>query len=133
MSEEWVIGIIGGSGLYAVDSLEDEQWIEVKSSFGEPSDAILCGRIAGVKVRFLPRHGRGHRLLPHEINYRANIAALKIAGACRMNVVISGGTGSGKTTMLNALSKMIDPGERVLTIEDAAELRLQQPHWLPSG
>ena len=56
---------------------------------------------------------------------------LKIAGACRMNIVISGGTGSGKTTMLNALSKMIDPGERVLTIEDAAELRLQQPHWLP--
>ena len=57
--------------------------------------------------------------------------ALKIAGAARMNIVISGGTGSGKTTMLNALSKMIDPGERVLTIEDAAELRLQQPHWLP--
>ncbi|MBC7158622.1 MAG: CpaF family protein [Porphyrobacter sp.] len=57
--------------------------------------------------------------------------ALKIAGASRMNIVISGGTGSGKTTMLNALSKMIDPGERVLTIEDAAELRLQQPHWLP--
>jgi len=56
---------------------------------------------------------------------------LKIAGACRMNVIISGGTGSGKTTMLNALSKMIDPGERVITIEDAAELRLQQPHWLP--
>ena len=53
---------------------------------------------------------------------------LKIAGACRMNVVISGGTGSGKTTMLNAMSKMIDPGERVVTIEDAAELRLQQPH-----
>ncbi len=57
--------------------------------------------------------------------------ALKVAGACRFNIVISGGTGSGKTTMLNALSKMIDPGERVLTIEDAAELRLQQPHWLP--
>ncbi len=56
---------------------------------------------------------------------------LKIAGACRFNIVISGGTGSGKTTMLNALSKMIDPGERVITIEDAAELRLQQPHWLP--
>ncbi len=57
--------------------------------------------------------------------------ALKIAGACRMNIVISGGTGSGKTTMLNALSKMIDPGERVITLADAAELRLQQPHWLP--
>jgi pilus assembly protein CpaF len=57
--------------------------------------------------------------------------ALKIAGASRFNIVISGGTGSGKTTMLNALSKLIDPGERVITIEDAAELRLQQPHWLP--
>ena len=56
---------------------------------------------------------------------------LKIAGASRMNIVISGGTGSGKTTMLNAMSKLIDPGERVITIEDAAELRLQQPHWLP--
>ncbi|MDB5690442.1 MAG: CpaF family protein [Sphingomonas bacterium] len=56
---------------------------------------------------------------------------LKIAGASRFNIVISGGTGSGKTTMLNALSKMIDPGERVITIEDAAELRLQQPQWLP--
>ncbi|HEX8447521.1 MAG TPA: CpaF family protein [Sphingomonas sp.] len=61
----------------------------------------------------------------------AMATALKIAGACRFNIVISGGTGSGKTTMLNALSKMIDPGERVITIEDAAELRLQQPHWLP--
>lgn len=57
--------------------------------------------------------------------------ALKIAGASRFNIVVSGGTGSGKTTMLNAISKMIDPGERVLTIEDAAELQLQQPHWLP--
>ncbi len=55
---------------------------------------------------------------------------LKIASACRLNIVISGGTGSGKTTLLNALSKMIDPGERVITIEDAAELRLQQPHVL---
>nr|WP_279347282.1 CpaF family protein [Govania unica] len=53
---------------------------------------------------------------------------LKIAGACRLNIVISGGTGSGKTTMLNALSRLIDPGERVVTIEDAAELQLQQPH-----
>ena len=53
---------------------------------------------------------------------------LKIAGACRLNILISGGTGSGKTTMLNAISKMIDPGERIVTIEDAAELQLQQPH-----
>ena len=56
---------------------------------------------------------------------------LKIAGACRMNIIISGGTGAGKTTMLNAMARMIDPGERVLTIEEATELHLQQPHWLP--
>jgi pilus assembly protein CpaF len=60
----------------------------------------------------------------------AMCTTLKVAGASRMNIIISGGTGSGKTTMLNALSKMIDPGERVITIEDAAELRLQQPHVL---
>jgi len=55
-------------------------------------------------------------------------ALLKVAGRCRLNIIISGGTGSGKTTLLNALSQMIDPGERVVTIEDAAELQLQQPH-----
>lgn len=80
MSTEWVIGIIGGSGLYAIDALEDPQWIAVKSSFGEPSDEMLCGRIGGVQVRFLPRHGRGHRLAPGGVNARANIDALKRAG-----------------------------------------------------
>ena len=80
MSTEWVIGIIGGSGLYAIDALEDAQWIAVKSSFGEPSDEMLCGRIGGVQVRFLPRHGRGHRLAPGGVNARANIDALKRAG-----------------------------------------------------
>jgi pilus assembly protein CpaF len=57
--------------------------------------------------------------------------ALEIAARCRLNIIVSGGTGSGKTTMLNALSRLIDPGERVITIEDAAELQLQQPHVLP--
>ena len=80
MSSEWTIGIIGGSGLYALDSLEDAQWIGVKSSFGEPSDEILCGRIGDVRVRFLPRHGRGHRIAPGELNARANIDVLKRAG-----------------------------------------------------
>ena len=100
MSEEWVIGIIGGSGLYAVDSLEDEQWIEVKSSFGEPSDAILCGRIAGVKVRFLPRHGRGHRILPGQLNARANVDAMKRAG-CTDLLAISA---------VGSLSESLAPG-----------------------
>ena len=80
MSGEWVIGVIGGSGLYAVDALEDAQWIAVKSPFGTPSDEILCGRIGEVQLRFLPRHGRGHRLTPNGVNARANIDALKRAG-----------------------------------------------------
>lgn len=81
MSGEWVIGIIGGSGLYAIDALEDAQWIAVKSHFGEPSDDILCGRIGDVQLRFLPRHGRGHRLAPGGVDARANVDALKRAGA----------------------------------------------------
>ena len=77
---EWTIGIIGGSGLYQVDELQDAQWIRVDTPWGEPSDELLFGRIEGVKFVFLPRHGRGHRLSPSGINYRANIDALKRAG-----------------------------------------------------
>ena len=77
---EWTIGIIGGSGLYAMDALQDPQWIEVGSPWGKPSDALLIGRIHGVKFVFLPRHGRGHHLSPSGVNYRANIDALKRAG-----------------------------------------------------
>lgn len=76
----WTIGIIGGSGLYQIDALEEAQWIRVNSPFGEASDEILCGRISGVRVRFLPRHGRGHRIAPGELNARANVDALKRAG-----------------------------------------------------
>ena len=77
---EWTIGVIGGSGLYAVDALEDAQWIDVASPWGQPSDALLTGTIAGVKFVFLPRHGRGHRIAPGELNARANIDVLKRAG-----------------------------------------------------
>ena len=80
MGKEWTIGIIGGSGLYDIDALEDAQWIEVKSAFGTPSDEILCGRIGDVRLRFLPRHGRGHTVLPGALNAKANIDALKRAG-----------------------------------------------------
>jgi 5'-methylthioadenosine phosphorylase len=85
---EWTIGIIGGSGLYAIDALEEAQWIEVDTPWGKPSDALLVGRIAGVKLVFLPRHGRGHRIPPGDLNYRANIDALKRAG-CTDLVAIS--------------------------------------------
>jgi 5'-methylthioadenosine phosphorylase len=77
---EWVIGVIGGSGLYAIDALEDAQWIDVASPWGKPSDALLTGKVAGVKFVFLPRHGRGHPIPPGELNARANIDALKRAG-----------------------------------------------------
>ncbi len=80
MASEWCIGIIGGSGLYAMSGIEDAQWIAIETPWGEPSDAILCGRIGEVKVRFLPRHGRGHPVSPSELNARANIDALKRAG-----------------------------------------------------
>ena len=76
----WTIGIIGGSGLYAMDALEEAQWIPVETPWGAPSDTLLIGRIAGVKFVFLPRHGRGHRIPPSAINARANVDALKRAG-----------------------------------------------------
>lgn len=75
-----VIGVIGGSGIYQVDGLEGAQWREVESPFGEPSDAVCVGVLAGVEVAFLPRHGRGHRVPPNEVNYRANVDVLKRLG-----------------------------------------------------
>lgn len=86
--QEWTIGIIGGSGLYAVDALQAPQWISIDTPWGSPSDELLIGRINGVKFVFLPRHGRGHRLSPGAINYRANIDALKRAG-CTDLIAIS--------------------------------------------
>jgi 5'-methylthioadenosine phosphorylase len=77
---EWTIGIIGGSGLYAVDALEEAQWILVDTPWGRPSDALLVGRLHGHRFVFLPRHGRGHRVPPSHLNFRANIDALKRAG-----------------------------------------------------
>jgi 5'-methylthioadenosine phosphorylase len=74
------IGIIGGSGVYDIDGLINKRWEKVSSSFGEPSDALLFGELNGQQMVFLPRHGRGHKIPPSEINYRANIDALKRAG-----------------------------------------------------
>src|SRR6516225_9370038 len=71
------IGIIGGSGLYKMDELRDPTELEIETPFGSPSDILVSGKLSGRQVYFLPRHGRGHRILPHEINYRANIYALR--------------------------------------------------------
>ncbi len=76
----WTLGIIGGSGLYEIDGLQDRREERVETPWGEPSDALVHGRIGDVKLVFLPRHGKGHRLTPTEVPFRANIAALKMAG-----------------------------------------------------
>ncbi|MGB7373299.1 S-methyl-5'-thioadenosine phosphorylase [Pontixanthobacter sp.] len=88
----WTIGIIGGSGLYQIDALDNAQWISVDSPFGTVSDDILCGRIGDVHVRFLPRHGRGHKIPPSEVNARANIDALKRAGCTDLLAISSVGS-----------------------------------------
>jgi 5'-methylthioadenosine phosphorylase len=75
-----VIGILGGSGLYEIEGLSDTRWERVATPWGEPSDQLLIGTFENVKVVFLPRHGRGHRIPPSALNYRANIHALKALG-----------------------------------------------------
>jgi 5'-methylthioadenosine phosphorylase len=77
---ETMIGVIGGSGLYEIDGLEGASWVKVKTPWGQPSDQVLVGRLDGVPMAFLPRHGRGHRLSPTDVPYRANIDALKRLG-----------------------------------------------------
>jgi len=77
---EKVVGVIGGSGLYEMEGLEQVQTISLKTPFGDPSDSYIVGRLEGVKVAFLPRHGKGHRIQPSFLNYRANIYGMKILG-----------------------------------------------------
>ena len=74
------IGIIGGSGLYQMPELENVREIPVETPFGKPSDAFIVGELDGVTVAFLPRHGRGHKLTPSELPFRANIYAMKMLG-----------------------------------------------------
>jgi 5'-methylthioadenosine phosphorylase len=87
----WHIGIIGGSGLYEVEGIEGGEWVTVASPWGEPSDAIFTGRMGHARVSFLPRHGRGHRISPSELNSRANIDCLKRLGVTDVLAVSSVG------------------------------------------
>jgi len=73
MSNKSVLGIIGGSGVYDIDGLTNTRWEKIESPFGEPSDELLFGELDGQKMVFLPRHGRGHRIPPSKINFKANI------------------------------------------------------------
>ncbi|MGN6820591.1 MAG: S-methyl-5'-thioadenosine phosphorylase [Sphingomonas sp.] len=92
MSDGWTIGIIGGSGLYAIDGLEDAEWRRVDTPWGQPSDDLLFGRIGMVNLVFLPRHGRGHVVPPSELNFRANIDALKRSGVTDVLAISSIGS-----------------------------------------
>ena len=98
------IGIIGGSGLYQMEGLEDTEERHIDTPFGAPSDALLIGTLAGVRVAFVARHGRGHRLMPTEVNYRANIYALKSLG---VEQVIS-------VSACGSLREHLHPGEVVV-------------------
>jgi 5'-methylthioadenosine phosphorylase len=95
------IGIIGGSGLYSMNGLTKTREVQLKTPFGEPSDAIVLGMLEGKRVAFLARHGRGHRILPSEINYRANVLAMKLLGVKRIVSV----------SAVGSLMEDLQPGE----------------------
>lgn len=98
------IGIIGGSGVYDIEGLTDKRWQKVDTPFGAPSDELLFGELGGVPLAFLPRHGRGHRIPPADINFRANIDALKRAG---VSDVIS-------VSAVGSLREQLPPGTFVI-------------------
>ena len=101
-----VLGIIGGSGVYDLPGIEDVREERIASPWGEPSDVLRIGRIGGTTVVFLPRHGRGHRLSPSDINYRANIDVLKRAGVT--DLVSVSACGSFKAELYPGLFVLVD-------------------------
>lgn len=98
------VGVVGGSGLYALEGLSDVREVRVETPFGDPSDVLVCGRLGEVDLVFLPRHGRGHRLLPSEVPYRANVWALKSLG-CDWLVSVSA---------VGSLAEEVVPGHVVI-------------------
>jgi len=98
------VGVIGGSGLYEIDGLEDVSTVKVETPFGDPSDEYITGTLGDTKMVFLPRHGRGHRLLPSELNYRANIYGMKKLG---VEWIIS-------VSAVGSMREEIEPGHIVI-------------------
>lgn len=103
-TETRTLGVIGGSGLYAIEGLERVTEHNVETPFGKPSDAIIEGWLGDTRLLFLPRHGRGHKVAPHEINYRANILALKMLGAEQLLSV----------SAVGSMKESIEPGHMVV-------------------
>ncbi|HEY4182063.1 MAG TPA: S-methyl-5'-thioadenosine phosphorylase [Kofleriaceae bacterium] len=111
-----MLGIVGGSGLYDLDGLTGKQWRRVESPFGEPSDELLFGTLGDQQIVFLPRHGRGHRIPPHEINFAANVDALKRAGATSLISV----------SAVGSLRAELPPGTFVL-VDQFVDRTLRKP------
>ena len=116
MSSSTVIGIVGGTGLYNLDGLTEQRWMRVDSPFGTPSDELLFGKLGDQRVVFLPRHGRGHRIPPHEINFLANIDALKRAGV----------TSIVSVSAVGSLREDLPPGTFVL-VDQMIDRTLRKP------
>lgn len=104
MSSGYVLGVIGGSGLYEMASLTQVTELAIDTPFGAPSDAIVKGTLGSTTLLFLPRHGRGHRVPPHAINFRANICAMKMAGATHLVSV----------SAVGSMREEISPGDLVV-------------------
>ncbi|MEO0792115.1 MAG: S-methyl-5'-thioadenosine phosphorylase [Pseudomonadota bacterium] len=118
-----VLGIIGGSGLYDLPGLTGETWTKIESPWGAPSDEVLFAELDGLPVRFLPRHGRGHRIAPTDINYRANIDVLKRAGVTDLVSVSACGS----------FREELEPGRFVLVDQFIDRTRLRAQSFFGTG
>lgn len=124
---EWVLGIIGGSGLYQLDALQDAEWVSTATPWGAPSDDLLVGHIDGVECVFLPRHGRGHHLGPSQLNFRANIDAMKQMGVTDLISI----------SAVGSLAEDLPPGhflvvDQFIDRTFAREKSFSEMVWLPT-
>ncbi|MFN9332844.1 MAG: S-methyl-5'-thioadenosine phosphorylase, partial [Planctomycetota bacterium] len=119
------LGVIGGSGIYDLPGLQDRKEVVVETPFGPPSDALVTGTLAGVRMAFLPRHGRGHRLAPHELPFRANLHAMKQLG---MECVVG-------ISAVGSMKEHIEPGHLVLVDQflDRTRGRTQESTFFGDG
>jgi 5'-methylthioadenosine phosphorylase len=120
---ERIVGVIGGTGLYDIEGLEEIEEVKLETPFGSPSDAVIKGRIRGVTMLFLPRHGRGHRYSPSQVPYRANIFALKKLGAeCIISV-----------SAVGSLRERIHPGDAIVVDQFIDRTRLRANTFFEDG
>ena len=117
------IGVIGGSGLYAMDGVTDLEEFEIDTPFGKPSDAVIVGKLDGINVAFLPRHGRKHLIPPHQINYRANIWALRSLGV-RWLISVSA---------VGSLREGVEPGQLVMVDQFIDRTRTRPSTFFEDG